>query len=152
MAKTKRKAKPTRKKPAARKARVKAKIAKPVRKRPAQSASIAKREGLSEKLRAAAIKVLEDRQADEIVTIDLESRSSMADYLIIASGRANRQIAAIADYLREAFMKLGVSAVRMEGLREANWVLVDAGDVVVHLFRPEVRSYYKLEDMWDGKE
>ena len=77
----------------------------------------------------------------------------MADYLIIASGRAGRQIAAIADYLREAFMKLGVQRVRIEGLPEANWVLVDAGDVVVHLFRPEVRpAITGLEDIWGERE
>ena len=94
---------------------------------------------------------LEDRQAEQIVTVELEGRSSMADYLVIASGRAQRQIAAIADYLREAFMKLGVRQVRIEGLPEANWVLVDAGDIVVHLFRPEVRDYYRLEDIWDRR-
>jgi len=96
----------------------------------------------------AAMDVLNERQAEQIVTVELQGRSSMADYLIIASGRAQRQIAAIADYLRAAFMKLGVSQVRIEGLPEANWVLVDAGDIVVHLFRPEVRDYYRLEDIW----
>ena len=104
--------------------------------------------GLPDELYEAAIKILNDRQAEEIVTFSLAGRSSMADYLIIASGRASRQMAAIADYLREAFMKLGVRQVRIEGLPEGNWVLVDAGDVVVHLFRPEVRRYYRLEDIW----
>jgi len=146
----KRKIKSAKNKPAARKARVKSKAVKPARKRPAGSVPSVKAGGLSGKLRAAALKVLEDRQAEEIVMIDLINRSSVADYLIIASGRAGRQIAAIADYLREAFMKLGVSAVRVEGLSQANWVLVDAGDVVVHLFRPEVRHYYRLEDLWNS--
>jgi len=109
----------------------------------------APRPELPGKLLDAALKVLKDRQAEEIVSVDLTGRSSVADYLIIASGRAGRQIAAIADYLREAFTKLGARQIRVEGLSQANWVLVDAGDVVVHLFRPEVRRYYRLEDIWD---
>ena len=112
---------------------------------------IKRRAGLPGQLYDAAMRVLNERQAEQIVSVDLEGRSSIADYLIIASGRAQRQIAAIADYLREAFMKLGVGQVRIEGLPEANWVLVDAGDIVVHLFRPEVRSYYHLEDIWNRK-
>lgn len=104
--------------------------------------------GFSEQLRDAALKVLDDRQADEIVTVNLTGKSSMADYLLIASGRAARQIAAIAHHLREAFEKLGIKQIRVEGLPEANWVLVDAGDIVVHLFRPEVRRYYDLEAIW----
>jgi ribosome-associated protein len=108
--------------------------------------------GFPEELKNAALKVLDDRQAEDIVTISLAGRSSMADYMIVASGRASRQIAAIADYLREAFMKLGVERVRIEGVSQADWVLVDAGDVIVHLFRPEVRQYYGLESIWDATE
>lgn len=104
--------------------------------------------GLPEQLRAAALKVLDDRQAEDITAINLVGKTSMADYLIIASGRAARQIAAMAHYLRETFEKLGATRVRVEGLPEANWVLVDAGDVVVHLFRPEVRRYYDLDSIW----
>ena len=107
--------------------------------------------GMPETLRDAALKILDNRQAENVVTVDLTGRSSMADYLIIASGRAQRQIAAIADYLRAAFIKLGVEHIRIEGLPEANWVLIDAGDIVVHLFRPEVREYYRLEDIWNRK-
>lgn len=117
---------------------VKAK-ALPVNKRPA---------GLPEQLRDAALKVLNERQAEEIVTFDLAGRSSVADYLIVASGRAGRQLAAIAHYLREAFAKLGVERTRVEGLPEANWVLVDGGDVIIHLFQPEVRGYYNIEGIW----
>lgn len=106
--------------------------------------------GLPEQMRDAALKVLDERQAEEIVTIPLAGRSSIADYIIIASGRAARQVSAIADHLREAFFKLGVRQVRVEGLGEANWVLVDAGDVIIHLFRPEVRSYYDLDTIWSG--
>ena len=138
------------------KQRVKAKPAKPARKIHQKSSAKLpgpKRAigGLPGQLYDAAIQVLNERQAEHIVTVELGGRSSMADYLIVASGRAQRQIAAIADYLRAAFMKLGVGQVRIEGLPEANWVLVDAGDIVVHLFRPEVREYYKLEDIWNRK-
>jgi ribosome-associated protein len=107
--------------------------------------------GIPERMRDAALKVLEDRQAEDVVTFDLAGRSSVADYLIIASGRAARQIAAIAHYLREAFVAHGARQPRVEGLPEANWVLVDGGDVIVHLFRPEVRRYYQLEEIWMGR-
>ena len=114
-------------------------VAQPVNKRPA---------GLPEQLRDAALAVLKERQAEEIVTFDLAGRSSVADYLIVASGRAARQLAAIAHYLGEAFHKLGVERTRVEGLPEANWVLIDGGDVIVHLFLPEVRGFYNLEGIW----
>jgi len=108
--------------------------------------------GVPEQMRDAALRILDERQAEEIVTVSLAGRSSVADYLIIASGRASRQIAAIAHYLREAFEKLGARQPRIEGLPEGNWVLVDAGDVIVHLFRPEVRHYYNLEDIWSEQD
>jgi ribosome-associated protein len=101
-----------------------------------------------DQLRKAALKILDERQAEDIVTMNLTGRSSVADCLIVASGRASRQTAAIANYLREAFEKLGIRPVRVEGLPDGNWVLVDAGDIVVHLFRPEVRRYYDLESIW----
>lgn len=124
---------------------------KPRKVAPAQATRAQRKsDGVPEKLRDAALKILDARQAEDIVTIDLTQRSSIADYLVVASGRASRQIAAIAHYLSEAFENLGIKPVRIEGLPEANWVLVDAGDVIVHLFRPEVRSYYNLETMWSG--
>jgi ribosome-associated protein len=104
--------------------------------------------GLPEQLRDAALKVLSDRQADDVVTVALAGKSTMADYLLIASGRAARQISAIAHHLRQAFEKLGIKQFRIEGLPEANWVIVDAGDVIVHLFRPDVRRYYDLDRIW----
>lgn len=105
---------------------------------------------MPELLLEATLKVLDERQAEEVVVIPLAGRSSIADYMIIATGRAGRQVAAIADYLREAFFKLGMRQVRIEGQGEANWVLVDAGDIVIHLFRPEVRKYYDLDKIWDS--
>jgi ribosome-associated protein len=107
--------------------------------------------GTAEKMLIAALKVLDDRQAQQIVTIPLAGRSSLADYMIIASGRAGRQVLAMAEYLREAFYKLGVPCVRVEGQSDANWVLVDAGDVIVHLFLPEVRKYYDLDSLWSKR-
>jgi ribosome-associated protein len=123
-------------------------VVKPVTKKSVVKAP----QGLPEQMRDAVLKILDERQAEEIVCITLTGRSSVADYLIIASGRAGRQVAAIAGYLREAFFKLGIKNIRIEGQGESNWVLVDAGDVVIHLFRPEVRRYYDLDAMWNGKE
>ena len=91
---------------------------------------------------------LDEDQAQEIVSIPLEGKSSMADYMVIASGRSTRQVAAMANKLAEKVKQSGHGPVRIEGLPQADWVLIDAGDVVVHLFRPEVRSFYNLERMW----
>lgn len=91
---------------------------------------------------------LEDDQAVETVSIPLEGKSSIADHMVIASGRSTRQVASMAQKLVERIKgELGRSA-RVEGLPAADWVLIDAGDVIVHLFRPEVRSFYNLERMW----
>lgn len=97
---------------------------------------------------------LDDDQAQEIVTIPLEGKSSIADHMVIASGRSTRQVAAMAQKLAEAIKNAGFGNARIEGLPAADWVLIDAGDVVVHLFRPEVRSFYNLERMWsfEGSE
>ncbi|NNM77005.1 ribosome silencing factor [Sphingomonas sp. ID1715] len=91
---------------------------------------------------------LEDDQAIETISIPLEGKSSIADHMVIASGRSTRQVASMAQKLVERIKgELGRSA-RVEGLPTADWVLIDAGDVIVHLFRPEVRSFYNLERMW----
>lgn len=91
---------------------------------------------------------LDDDQAQDVVSIPLEGKSSIADYMVIASGRSTRQVAAMAAKLAERLKKEGHGTPRVEGLPAADWVLIDAGDVVVHLFRPEVRSFYNLERMW----
>ena len=91
---------------------------------------------------------LDEDQAQELVTIPLEGKSSIADHMVIASGRSTRQVAAMATKLAERLKKEGHGSPRIEGLPAADWVLIDAGDVVVHLFRPEVRSFYNLERMW----
>ena len=87
---------------------------------------------------------LDDDQAQEVVTIDLEGKSSIADHMVIASGRSTRQVASIAQKLAEKIKKAGFGPVKLEGLPAGDWVLLDAGDIVVHLFRPEVRSFYNL--------
>lgn len=94
------------------------------------------------------LRSLDDDQAQDIVTIPLEGKSSVADHMVIASGRSTRQVASMAQKLAERIKHGGFGHVRIEGLPAADWVLIDAGDIVVHLFRPEVRSFYNLERMW----
>ncbi len=125
---------------------VKVPVKKPAK--PAKQAGKAAQLGLPEQIRDVMLRVLDDRQAENILTIDLRGRSSIADYLIIASGRAARQITAIADIARDELAKIGVRQVRNEGTAEGNWVLVDAGDVILHLFRPEVRQFYNIEQIY----
>ncbi|MBX7494577.1 ribosome silencing factor [Qipengyuania sp. 6B39] len=112
----------------------------------AQVISLAKAD--SDPLLALVLKQLDDDQAQDVVAIPLEGKSSIADHMIIASGRSTRQVAAIAQKLAEKIKQEGYGPVKLEGLPAADWVLLDAGDVVVHLFRPEVRSFYNLERMW----
>ena len=90
---------------------------------------------------------LDDDQAQEVVSIDLKGKSEIADHMVIASGRSTRQVASMAQKLAEKIKHSGGRA-RIEGLPNADWVLLDADDVIVHLFRPEVRSFYNLERMW----
>jgi ribosome-associated protein len=99
-------------------------------------------------IHALVLDQLDEDQAQDVVSIPLEGKSSIADHMVIASGRSTRQVAAIATKLAERLKKEGHGTPRVEGLPAADWVLIDAGDVVVHLFRPEVRSFYNLERMW----
>jgi ribosome-associated protein len=91
---------------------------------------------------------LEDDKAEDILAIDIRGKSSLADMLIIASGRSARHVAALADHVLRQLRDAGVKDVRVEGLPHADWVLVDAGDVVIHIFRPEVRAFYNIERIW----
>ncbi|MBI1178915.1 MAG: ribosome silencing factor [Alphaproteobacteria bacterium] len=93
-------------------------------------------------------KSLDDDQAADVVTIDLRGKTTLADYMLIASGRSARHVAAVAEHLGETLRKHGYRQFQIEGLPAADWVLIDAGDVIVHLFRPEVRTFYNLEKMW----
>ena len=101
-----------------------------------------------EALHALVMKSLDDDPAVEIVSIPLAGKSSIADHMVIASGRSTRQVASMATKLAERLKKDYGKLVRIEGLPTADWVLIDADDVIVHLFRPEVRTFYNLERMW----
>ncbi|WP_374471544.1 ribosome silencing factor [Phenylobacterium sp.] len=91
---------------------------------------------------------LDDDKAQDIVFIDLKGKSAVADGLIVASGRSHRHVGAMADHLLRALKDEGYGRVRVEGLPHCDWVLIDTGDVIVHLFRPEVRSFYNIEKIW----
>jgi ribosome-associated protein len=91
---------------------------------------------------------LDDAKAEDTVSIDLTGKSSLADSMVVTSGRSARHVAAVADRVLKDLGKAGVKNLRVEGMRNADWVLIDAGDVIVHVFRPEVRTFYNLEKMW----
>ena len=105
-----------------------------------------------EALHRLVLASLDDDQAVEAVSIPLAGKSSIADHMVIASGRSTRQVASMATKLAEKIKAECGRIVRIEGLPTADWVLIDAGDVIVHLFRPEVRSFYNLERMWQFGE
>ena len=101
-----------------------------------------------EALHSLVMQSLDDDQAVELVTIPLTGKSSIADHMVIASGRSSRQVASMANKLADKIKQQFGRIVRIEGLPVADWVLVDADDVIIHLFRPEVRTFYNLERMW----
>jgi ribosome-associated protein len=94
---------------------------------------------------------LDEAKAAEIVEIDLAGKSTMGDYMVIASGTSDRHVGAIADQIQRHLKDLGYGRVRVEGQPECNWVLIDQGDILIHVFRPEVRAFYNLEKMWSGE-
>lgn len=116
--------------------------------RPAETAVKGRPQIDVEKLHKLVLQSLDDDQALEVVSIPLEGKSNIADYMVIASGRSTRQVASMATKLAERVKQQFGKNVRIEGLPAADWVLIDADDVIVHLFRPEVRSFYNLERMW----
>jgi ribosome-associated protein len=131
---------------AAKTAKTKKPTAKPAAKRPvaAQAAPAAKQSELLKRILTS----LDDDKAENIVTIDLEGRSALCDAAVIASGRSSRHVAAMAEHLARRLKEGGYGTRPINGQAQGDWVLVDAGDVIVHLFRPEVRDYYDLEGMW----
>jgi len=143
------KAKPTKaKKPAAKPAPKPAK-AKTAKKKPSApvKAAPAKAAPPSELIRRI-VASLEDDKAEEIVTVDLAGRSSLCDAAVIASGRSTRHVMSIAEHLARRLKDVGYGTRPVTGAAQGDWALVDAGDVIVHVFRPEVRDYYDLEGMW----
>ena len=95
---------------------------------------------------------LEDSKAEDIVSIDIAGKSALGDYVVVVSGRSNRHVMAIADHLISDLKDEGLGNSRVEGLEAGDWVLIDAGDIIVHVFRPEVREFYNLERMWAAPE
>ena len=146
--------KPVAKKAVAKRTPAKAKAAKPKVAVPKAKtkASRAPKPAAELTLLERVIQSLEDDKAEDIVTIHLAGRSSLTDALVIASGRSSRHVAATAEHLARKLKEAGYGTRPVDGLSQGDWVLVDAGDVIVHLFRPEVRQYYDLEGMWSVPE
>lgn len=108
-------------------------------------------EKYSDDLNRLIVETLDQNKAEDIVSINLMGKTSLADYMIIASGGSGRHVSALADYLNKALKEDGRTEVAIEGLENADWVLLDCGDIIVHIFRPEVRDFYALEKMWTAE-
>ena len=104
----------------------------------------------SQKLLATILDCLDDAKAEEVTSIDLETKSSIADHMVVSSGRSQRHVGAIAGQLLSRLKDEGHGKARVEGLPHCDWILIDAGDVITHIFRPEVRSFYNLEKLWSA--
>ena len=107
-----------------------------------------KRIPLAGDLLQLAKKSLDDDKAENIVVTDLSGKTAIADYLVIASGTSQRHVSAMADHIQRRMKGMGLKSVAVEGLKQCDWVLIDAGDLIVHLFRPEVREFYNIEKIW----
>lgn len=161
--------KPVAKKSATSKARAKKPVAKKtVAKKPAAKTTVAKKVAAKKPITKVAEKLspaiqpawpaavvallakLDEAKAEQIVAIDVKGKSTEADTMVVASGRSNRHVNAIADQAVEALEKQGLKNIRVEGVPQCDWVLVDAGDILLHVFRPEVRSFYNLEKLWSA--
>ena len=110
---------------------------------------VSKRPNAKETLRIILAR-LEDMKAEDSVTVDLTDKTSIGDYMVVTSGRSNVHVASIADTLVKALKAAAITGTHVEGLRQGDWVLIDAGNVIVHVFRPEVREFYNLEKMWSA--
>ena len=115
------------------------------------AAEVLSNDSLAAALLATVQSSLEDAKAEDIVAVDLGGKSPIADHMVIASGRSNRHVSAVADKLLQTLKAQAAGPIRIEGLAQADWVLIDAGDVIVHIFRPEVRSFYNLEKLWSSE-
>lgn len=113
-----------------------------------RAASVSRARPSPDETLAVILARLDDDQAADTTTIDLKGKTTLADYMVVASGRSHRHVGAIAEHLLESLGESGVPGARAEGLPHCDWVLIDAGDVIVHVFRPEVRDFYNLEKMW----
>jgi ribosome-associated protein len=99
----------------------------------------------------AVLSCLDEAKAEDVVTIDITGKSSLADYMVVASGRSHRHVGAIAERLLTDLKEAGFGSAAVEGLPHCDWVLIDTGDVIVHIFRPEVREFYNIEKMWQAE-
>lgn len=91
---------------------------------------------------------LEDSKAEDIISVDLRGKSALGDYMVIASGRSQRHVGAVADHMMQALKAIGVRDIKIEGLEGSDWVLVDTGDIIIHIFHPETREFYNIEKIW----
>jgi ribosome-associated protein len=105
----------------------------------------------SDQLLARITSWLDDAKAEKVVAIDIKRKSSIGDYMVVASGRSDRHVGAIAEQLQAKLRDEGYGRVRIEGRPQCDWVLIDVGDIIVHVFRPEVREFYNLEKMWSAE-
>lgn len=100
---------------------------------------------------SVVLESLDDAKAEKTIAIDITGKSSLSDHMVVTSGRSHRHVSAVADQLSKALREHGFEKPRIEGLPHCDWVLVDAGDVIIHIFRPEVRDFYNLEKMWTAE-
>jgi ribosome-associated protein len=120
-------------------------------KRMAQATQVpAETQSTGPKMIDVVLQSLEDAKAEQTVAIDIAGKSSLADHMVVTTGRSNRHVSAVADQVVKALRDNGFTKPRIEGLPHADWVLVDGGDVIVHIFRPEVREFYNIEKMWQA--
>ena len=110
-------------------------------------ATVSKRPSAKETLRLV-LDCLDDMKAEDSVTIDLSGKSSIGDYIVVTTGRSQRHVGAVADNLVKEIKSAGIRGVRVEGMPQCDWVVIDIGDIIVHVFRPEARDFYGLEKMW----
>jgi ribosome-associated protein len=122
--------------------------APPAHEAPAPAESSDEGQARQARLEQLILARLDDDQAQDVVFIDLKNKSSVADGMVVASGRSHRHVGALADHLLRALKEEGFGRARVEGLPHCDWVLIDTGDVIVHLFRPEVRAFYNIEKIW----
>lgn len=106
--------------------------------------------GESSRMLALVLESLEEDKAEEVVSIDLTGKTPIADHMVVASGRSQRHVGAVADHLVRRLKDAGFGTAQVEGMQQGDWVLIDGGDVVIHVFRPEVREFYRLEKMWSA--
>jgi ribosome-associated protein len=125
-------------------------LPEPVSKKPTASKSSASTRPTAKETLRLILARLEDMKAEDNVTVDLTDKTSIGDYMVVTTGRSNVHVASIADSVVKALKAAGFTGIHVEGLRQGDWVLIDAGNVIVHIFRPEVREFYALEKMWSG--